>query len=506
MSITEINQLEHDPVLGYDSSLVKIDATHFILAYAGVDSDGFIKTFSVDALMDNITEIDSLEHDTTGSGFNSIVKIDSTHFILAYQQGANGIIKTFSIDGAYGTITQIDSLTHEAVRCFTNSLIMIDSTHFALAYQGVDNDGYIKTFSIDGAYGSITQIDSLEHDIIQGKSNSLVLIDATHFILAYSSFGGGTDSATIKTFSIDGSYGSITVIDTLIHDVVDGEHNSLIMIDSTHFAVAYSGVDDDGFIKTFSIDGSYGSITEIDSLEHETAQGNYTSLILVDSTHFMLAYTKLTATDNVIKAFEIDSSYIITQTDTLTHDSIGTGFSEISLILMDGSTITNVLAALAYTGGGDDGFIVTFNASLPPPPTPIAPTVATQPLTAITATTATGNGIIADLGEPASVTEHGHCWATSIDPTTADSKTTNGAGSLGAFISSITGLVDDQVYFVRAYATNATGTAYGANAAFRAGSPGSQLVRGNLAIKQTRLHYVDADGKERWLEGALIQE
>ena len=32
--------------LGYYNSLVKIDDTHFILAYAGTGADGFIKTNS----------------------------------------------------------------------------------------------------------------------------------------------------------------------------------------------------------------------------------------------------------------------------------------------------------------------------------------------------------------------------------------------------------------------------------------------------------------------------
>ena len=46
---------------------------------------------------------------------------------------------------------------------YMNSLVKIDDTHFILAYTGTDNDGFIKTFSIDGSY-NITQISSLEHD------------------------------------------------------------------------------------------------------------------------------------------------------------------------------------------------------------------------------------------------------------------------------------------------------------------------------------------------------
>lgn len=128
--------------------------------------------------------------------------------------------------------------------------------------------------------------------------------------------------------------------------------------------------------------------------------------------------------------------------------------------------------------------------------------VTAQPLTDITESTATGNGTIVSIGL-SSVTQHGHCWATTIDPTTSDDKTSNGAGSVGTFTSSITGLTPGQGYFVRAYATNTEGTAYSGNISFTSGHSGTQLILGNIAVVQTRLHYVDTDGKERYLEGTL---
>ncbi|HNY02538.1 MAG TPA: DUF1566 domain-containing protein, partial [Bacteroidales bacterium] len=52
------------------------------------------------------------------------------------------------------------------------------------------------------------------------------------------------------------------------------------------------------------------------------------------------------------------------------------------------------------------------------------------------------------------------CWSTSSSPTIADSHTTDGSGT-GAFVSSITGLTPNTNYYVRAYAMNSAGTAYG---------------------------------------------
>jgi len=65
----------------------------------------------------------------------------------------------------------------------------------------------------------------------------------------------------------------------------------------------------------------------------------------------------------------------------------------------------------------------------------------------------------------AAVTVRGVCWSTSVNPTTSNSKTTNGSGT-GSFTSSITGLSQGTTYHVRAYATNSVGTSYGSDRSF----------------------------------------
>jgi uncharacterized protein (TIGR02145 family) len=91
--------------------------------------------------------------------------------------------------------------------------------------------------------------------------------------------------------------------------------------------------------------------------------------------------------------------------------------------------------------------------------TAISPVLITGSISNITATTAmSGGNITTDGGSP--VTARGVCWSASSNPTTANSKTNDGAGT-GSFTSSITSLTPGATYYVRAYATNSIGTAYG---------------------------------------------
>jgi len=69
-----------------------------------------------------------------------------------------------------------------------------------------------------------------------------------------------------------------------------------------------------------------------------------------------------------------------------------------------------------------------------------------------------GGNIISDGGS--TIIARGVCWNTSTSPKITDSKTTDGTGT-GIFTSNISGLSANTTYYVRAYATNGAGTAYG---------------------------------------------
>jgi len=109
-------------------------------------------------------------------------------------------------------------------------------------------------------------------------------------------------------------------------------------------------------------------------------------------------------------------------------------------------------------GGTTNGADMTFITTV------VLPTVTTRAITNVTPTSAVSGGNVTDDGG-GTVTARGVCWSTSTNPTIAGNKTTNGTGT-GAFTSNITGLLENTTYYVRAYATNSAGTAYGNQLSF----------------------------------------
>jgi uncharacterized protein (TIGR02145 family) len=114
----------------------------------------------------------------------------------------------------------------------------------------------------------------------------------------------------------------------------------------------------------------------------------------------------------------------------------------------------------AGTGYGSQVTFVT-NQIIAGPTIPILSTISVG---GITVEHAFSGGDITDDGNDA-VTESGICWASNPNPTTGNFKRINTNGGR-AFVSYIDSLHPSTKYYVRAYATNGVGTAYGDELSF----------------------------------------
>jgi uncharacterized protein (TIGR02145 family) len=131
------------------------------------------------------------------------------------------------------------------------------------------------------------------------------------------------------------------------------------------------------------------------------------------------------------------------------------------------SQITNLEAGTRYyikayigngtqTTYGEEISFTTVAASMP--------TLSTTAMGSITQTTAScGGNITSDGG--ALINVRGVCWNTATGPSINNTKTTDGTG-IGSFQSSLADLTPGTTYYVRAYATNSAGTAYGNELSF----------------------------------------
>lgn len=314
----------------------------FVIGHSG--STGSLGTFDVAAGGDLGSVKDSLTFENTAWHRIALCLVSPGILALAYHHYLNaGHLVTYAIDSE-GAInhTPIDTLTYideggdgaSLVSCGFNDI-------FAVASDGAGNNGYITTFSIDSdGYISDSPLASYEFDGGMGLGHSLVNITGNIFASFYQ---GNAYYPTVRTFEIknDGSIAipennSLTLeeahavhtvvlkvgpskfsccydLDTYVgkiktitindqgsiaetfaseFDFPDAvfRQSDFIHVGNNCHAVVYRGVDDDGWIKTTSID-SGGNIADIiDDNKFQATFASDPSCIRISGDILLIAY------------------------------------------------------------------------------------------------------------------------------------------------------------------------------------------------------------------------
>ena len=158
------------------------------------------------------------------------------------------------------------------------------------------------------------------------------------------------------------------------------------------------------------------------------------------------------------------------------------------------SIVFTLILSNSCSKGGSDVIDVI---DVPDVPDVSLPTVTTGDVFNIGYTSAEVNGSIVSNGG-SELLMSGFCWSTNHNPTTADLKEGFSDNRIGNIRSHMQDLIEDTSYYVRAYANNSVGTAYGTEKTFKTGlscqtmvdrQPGYEVWAGDTPYYQEVNHY-----------------
>lgn len=178
-----------------------------------------------------------------------------------------------------------------------------------------------------------------------------------------------------------------------------------------------------------------------------------------------------------------------TTLNNITNDGTGVGSYSSTISFSFGCNVTYYLRAFAVnsigTGYGNQVTLL-YSGNVPSG-------ITTNTISNISSNTATTGGSVISDGGCNSITTRGVCWSyLNLSPTISDSKTIDGSGT-GTFVSSVTSLLSNKTYYLRAYATNSNGTVYGNQQTFTTTGPPSLYL--GLSYQGGIIFYMDGTGQ-----------
>ena len=372
---------------------------------------------------------------------------DFTVDLSGLNQNTDYSFRTYAVNSGgtiYGTVASFKTLELKAPTATT----------------GVSSAITINGFSIDGKITDIGTASVTEFGHCMSATNQMPTIADTKTTMGA--------SATVKDFK--------SVF-------------AALLAGTSYFVRSYA---------TNAVGTSYGDKVEVKTLPlvAPTVTTGVSSLVLAASAT-MAGSVKTVGTDNITQYGHVWSSTNITPTVADSKTTLGALTTAkdytSSLAGLTAGTTYNVRSYATNSVGTAYGDVVTFktiSAELP--------TVITYTTNSILSTSAKIEGQIGKSGTTA-VTQYGHVWSSiNQTPTIADSKTTlTAAGTYPLnYTSEMTGLAANSTYYVRAYATSASGTAYSTTVGiFKTSDAGSELtvIKGVVLTGKTGNKYTDLD-------------
>ena len=354
------------------------------------------------------------------------------------------------------------------VSAFTNDAGYLTS---ADVQQAAGIPTVVSAFQNDAGYITAAQVPAQVNADWNATSGKALILNKPNL------FSGNYNDLTNKPTLFDGNYNSLSNKPNLAIVATTGNYNDLIG-KPTLFDGNYNSLSNRPVLATVATTGNYNDLSNKPTL----FSGNYNDLtnkptIPAAANDAMLNIQRngtsvgtFTANASTNKTINIAVPTNVSELGNDAHYVSNAGCANVTLfdLATDLAQLNATLAALNSTIDSLRDRIEELEGN-PPAQQEGLPTVITMSVTSVTGTTAQCGGFISSDGG-ASITERGVCWGVSAHPTTAGNHTSDGTGA-GSFVSNLYDLQSGTTYYVRAYATNSVGTAYGNDVTFVTSTP-----------------------------------
>lgn len=290
---------------------------HVLVVWSGTGFDGFARILTVNLSTWDVTaEGTAHEFDTTQGVDLGVQKIDSTHALVTFR-GVDGdgfaLALTINTSTWAVTTTAGTSLEFDTTNANNTSLLKLnnDDTRYLVVYTGESSDGYAKVLTLASYVPSVTS--TLEFDTANGMFPRAIPLDTTHALVLWAGGATAVDlraqvlSVNTSTWAITAE-GSPLSVYTYTTALTEGYpfHMLILYEDGTNYyvAAAYTDNELDGKLQILSVNKSTWAVTLNGSaLEFDTSSGLDPALAKVSDSRFITWWGGV-SNDGFVRAFD----------------------------------------------------------------------------------------------------------------------------------------------------------------------------------------------------------
>jgi PGF-pre-PGF domain-containing protein len=281
---------------GSYNSLVQIDESHYLNIYNSTGSNGTAMVLGVNLTNWTISNLSSMQFDnSTSNTQNKIVKINNTHYLVTHVGDAGyGFARVLYVNPADWSITQVSWLPSFVSNYVTPSLVKINNTHYITAYQGNANRGRAEVLYVNLTDWAISAVSTVFFDYNSTTYFSMEKINDTHYFVIY---GRGTSYLSYATIlQVDNSFTVTNVTEPTQITGLAATFHSMVKINDTHYLDVFrnSGAGNDGFAMVLEVLPSW-TVNNVSMFEFDISDDSYNSLVQINQTQYINAYQGLSS-------------------------------------------------------------------------------------------------------------------------------------------------------------------------------------------------------------------
>jgi hypothetical protein len=302
---------EFDGTHGYLSDAIQVDSNHFLVAWYGVNEDGYAVVLDVNTSTWNITTAnDQLEFDTQNGFFPFLTAVDSNHFLCTWGGGASNYYnaQVFEVNtSTYAITTAGSSLEFGTQVAHKAGAVLLNGNLYLHAGRHGDTETRVNLLEINtSTYEITTKTDSFVSDTDDGEAQELIRIDDWHAIMTWHDKGGGVDGKAVVLEVNSSTYAISTAASEFTFDAGGNYWGGLAEIRQGKYIIVYSPTTTSLKSVVLSVDTSSYEVTTAGAVKAlDSVQSCHTQVRQIDSSHYLWMGSG-SGEDGYVQVLEVD--------------------------------------------------------------------------------------------------------------------------------------------------------------------------------------------------------